>query len=293
MKKFVGIVLCLLVSSLCLSAMAEPPKAKTVTKVWEATDGISNPESVMYDANNNVLYVTNTGTDPKTGSVAVLSLDGKTVKKDIATGLNSPRGSALVGNFLYVGEQQALTKIDLATGKVAESYPAPDAGMLNDIAIDDAGNMYVSDIMKDTIYKLVNGAMEKWLAGPNLEWPNGLYPEKGHLVLAPWGTVTDPATWTTNVPGHLKTIALDTKEVKSLGNGTPIGNLDGLQPDGAGNYFVTDWMAGKLLLINPAGEATELMTLEQSTGDIQYIADQKLILVPIGKANKVVALKVE
>lgn len=290
MKKFAGVVLCLF---LCLSAMAEPPKTKTVTKMWEATDGISNPESVIYDAKNNVLYVTNTGTDPKTGSVAVLALDGKTVKKDLTTGLNSPRGSALVGASLYVGELQALTQIDVATGKITASYPAPDAGMLNDIAVDEAGNMYVSDIMKDTIYKLVNGKMEKWLTGPNLEWPNGLYPEKGRLVLAPWGTVTDPATWTTKVPGHLKTIALDTKEVKSLGNGTPIGNLDGLQPDGAGNYFVTDWMSGRLLLINPAGEATELTTLEQSTGDIQYIADQKLILVPIGKTNKVVALKVE
>jgi DNA-binding beta-propeller fold protein YncE len=290
MKKFAGVVLCLF---MCLSAMAEPPKAKNVTKAWEATDGILNPESVIYDAKNNVLYVTNTGTDPKTGSVAVLALDGKTVKKDLTTGLNSPRGSALIGDSLYVGELQALTQIDVATGKITASYPAPDAGMLNDIAVDEAGNIYVSDIMKDTIYKLVNGKMEKWLAGPNLEWPNGLYPEKGRLVLALWGTVTDPATWTTKVPGHLKTIALDTKEEKSLGNGTPIGNLDGLQPDGAGNYFVTDWMTGKLFLINPAGEATELITLEQSTGDIQYIADQKLILVPIGKTNKVVALKVE
>ncbi len=268
--------------------------APSMTKVWELQEGITNPESVIYDAANEVLYVVNTGAEPHTGSVLQVSLDGKVSGENFATGLNSPRGSLIVDNVLYVGEQQALTKIDLTTGKVVESYPTPEAGMLNDIAKDDAGNIYVSDIMGDAIYRLAEGKIEKWIESPELHWPNGLLFEPGRLVLAPWGTVTNPKTWETETPGVLSVISLKTKEISALGEGKPLGNLDGVKSDGEGNYFVSDWMTGKLYLVDgTSGEATLLLTIEQSSGDIEFIAGQNLLLVPIGMTNKVIAYKLE
>ena len=290
------LIVCVVLMNFSISALAEAPKAKTLTKLWEVT-GLVNTESVAYDAKSDVLYVLSKGTDPKTSFVSKISMKGEMLTKDFTTGLTQGRGIILVDNLLFVTELQALTKIDVATGKVVKTYPVPEAGVFNDLVVDPAtGDVYVSDTgtEKNVIYKWnkAKDTFEKWLESPKLEQPNGLIIEKGQLISAPWGVVTDPATWATKVPGHLATISLDAKEIKSLGGkDTPLGNLDGLQADGEGNYFVGDWWTGKLYLVNQAAEATLLLTLEQSIADFLYLLDKKLLFIPID--SKFVAYKVE
>ncbi len=188
-----------------------------------------------------------------------------------------------------------MTQVDLATGKVVKTYPVPEAGVLNDLVQDPAtGDIYVSDTGKSVIYRLSRSSdkFEKWLEDAKLEQPNGLVIQNKQLVSAPWGIVTDPATWATKVPGHLATIALDTKQIADLGpKSAPLGNLDGIQSDGEGNYFVGDWWTGKLYLANPAGETTLLLTLKQSIADFQYLPEKKLLLVPID--TRLLAYKVD
>jgi len=290
------LIVCVVLMNFSISALAEAPKAKTLTKLWEVT-GLVNTESVAYDAKSDVLYVLSKGTDPKTSFVSKISMKGEMLTKDFTTGLTQGRGIILVDNLLFVTELQALTKIDVATGKVVKTYPVPEAGVFNDLVVDPAtGDVYVSDTgtEKNVIYKWskAKDTFEKWLESPKLEQPNGLIIEKGQLISAPWGVVTDPATWATKVPGHLATISLDAKEIKSLGGkDTPLGNLDGLQADGEGNYFVGDWWTGKLYLVNQAAEATLLLTLEQSIADFLYLLDKKLLFIPID--SKFIAYKVE
>jgi hypothetical protein len=62
-------------------------------------------------------------------------------------------------------------------------------------------------------------------------------------VVGSWGEMTD--RFETEVPGHLKVVDFETMEVQSLGDGTPVGNLDRVEPDGPGNYLVSDWMASE------------------------------------------------
>ena len=215
------LIVCVVLMNFSISALAEAPKAKTLTKLWEVT-GLVNTESVAYDAKSDVLYVLSKGTDPKTSFVSKISMKGEMLTKDFTTGLTQGRGIILVDNLLFVTELQALTKIDVATGKVVKTYPVPEAGVFNDLVVDPAtGDVYVSDTgtEKNVIYKWskAKDTFEKWLESPKLEQPNGLIIEKGQLISAPWGVVTDPATWATKVPGHLATISLDAKEIKSLG----------------------------------------------------------------------------
>lgn len=291
-----GVIVCVVVVSFSMFAWAEAPKAKTLTKLWEVT-GLTNTESVAYDTNADVLYVLSKGTDPKTSFVSKISMKGEMVAKDFVTGLTQGRGIILVDNMLFVTELQALTKIDAATGKVVQTYPVADAGTFNDLVADPAtGDVYVSDTgtEKNVIYKWTKATdtLEKWLEDPKLEQPNGLIIEKGQLVSAPWGVVTDPATWATEVPGQLATISLDAKQIKGLGGKEmPLGNLDGIQADGEGNYFVGDWWTGKLYLVNQAAEATLLLTLEQSIADFLYLLDKKLLFIPID--SKFIAYEVE
>jgi hypothetical protein len=62
----------------------------------------------------------------------------------------------------------------------------------------------------------------------------------------------------------------DAKSIESLGDGTPVGNLDGIESDGDGNYLVTDWLAGALYRIEPSGAAQQLLDLNQGSADLEY-----------------------
>lgn len=127
-------------------------------------------------------------------------------------------------------------------------------------------------MMDDAIYRLADDKFELWLKDTKLESPNGLYAERGRLVMGAWGVMT--GGFSTQVPGHLKTISLRDKKIESLGSGAPAGNLDGVESDGHGAYFVTDCMARKLFFIKPSGDAVEVLKLEQGSADLTYIKDQ-------------------
>ena len=96
----------------------------------------------------------------------------------------------------------------------------------------------------------------------------------------------------TKTPGHLLTVSFADRKLADLGDGRPVGNLDGLEADGAGNYFVTDWMAGGLLRISPSGEAVLLLDLPQGSADLEYVADKRLIVIPMMNEGKLVAYRV-
>lgn len=273
-------------------AMAAGPQA-TLTKAWEVE--LPTAETAVYDPGQAVIYVTGMGEKPSTGATWKVSTKGEVIARDWAKGLNQVRGSKLANGFLFVAELQGLAKIDLATGAVVKRYPAPEAGMFNNIALDLAGNLYVTDTPKNAIYKYDKAAdtLAKWLESPKLEWPNGIFFDSGFLVAAPWGTVTDPATWGTKVPGRLQLISVRTKSIELMrGNETPLANGDGLVGDGKGNYFVGDWVTGKIYLVNQRAEPTELITVHQGIGDFTYVPSEGLLIVPCGKINKVIAYKV-
>lgn len=66
-----------------------------------------------------------------------------------------------------------------------------------------------------------------------------------------------------------------------------------MESDGHGAYFVSDWMAGKLFLIKPSGDAVELLKLEQGSADLTYLKDKKLLIIPMMSGNRLIAYRVE
>jgi hypothetical protein len=145
-------------------------------------------------------------------------------------------------------------------------------------------------MMLDRIHRLKNGQFEIWLQTPALEAPNGLLAEGDQLIVAAWGVMTEG--FNTDIPGHLKTVTLEDKAIRSLGDGSSIGNLDGVEADPRGDYYVTDWMAGKLLSVDTSGKAEELLSLGQGSADHEFIEEKGIILIPMMKDNKLLAYKV-
>ena len=290
-KKNFSIILCVIAT--CIS----PVKADEVKleKAWDSGAIFKLPESVIYDKKRDVLYVSNINEDgfkhSGNGFISKVSTDGTILDMNWVLGLDAPKGLTIANDKLYASDINKLVEIDIDKAKILNRYVAPAAVHLNDVAADEKGYVYVSDTLTDSIYLLNKiGLFPLWLYSPALEAPNGLYIEGDNMIVASWGFRTDGIN--SKVPGHLKIVSLINKSIKSLGNGSPVGNLDGIEADAKGNYYVTDWVNGKLLLIKPNGDAEVLLDLSLGAADIEVILGKQLIIIPLMKDNKVVAYKI-
>ena len=200
------------------------------------------------------------------------------------------QGPRAVGGKLYTADIDKLVEIDTKTGKIIAKHDAPGATFLNDVAADAQGNVYVSDSNTSTIWRLAGGKLEKWLEGPQLKFPNGLYVDGGKLIVAAWGAPGTSAQ--SSAPSNLLAVSLADKKITDLGDGAPVGNLDGIEPIGD-DFLVTDWVAGGLYRIERNGKATLLLDLDQGSADIGYVPETGLLLIPMMMSDKLVAYKVQ
>jgi sugar lactone lactonase YvrE len=272
-----------------------PAASPILIPAWQTQAVFQQPESVVYDSQRDLLFVSNVNGAPNeadgNGYISQLSVDGKLIEQHWLTGLNAPKGLAIVGDTLYVADINQLVIIDIKQKKISKRYLVSDAKFLNDVVADSTGNVYVSDMLTNTIHRLTQGKLEVWLHDDALEYPNGLLIEADKMIVASWGVMTDG--FVTDIAGHLKTIDIASKKIQSLGDKTPVGNLDGLESDGEGNYFVTDWMIGKLLHIVPSGISKTLISLEPGSADLTVLTQQKLVIIPIMLSNNIVAYRIK
>jgi len=261
--------------------------------IWTLNEGLAQPESVIYDAKRDRLYVSNvqgksTEKDGK-GYLSIVSLNGQLIEPKWIKNLNAPKGMVIVADILYVSDIDTLVSIDLKTAKIVEKYVIETSKFLNDVTANEQGNIYVSDFSTNTIYCLCEGQLKLWLRDAELMNPNGLLAEKRGIIVGSWGIITEG--FATSTTGHLKLISYIDKTITSLGNGEPIGNLDGVEADGTGGYYVTDWMAGKLFHFAQQGELLQTMQLKPGATDHAYLTEKSLLLIPMMKDNQLTAFK--
>ena len=82
--------------------------------------------------------------------------------------------------------------VNVDSGQITGKWAAEGAQFLNDPAVDDAGRVFVSDMLASRIDVLDNDAFSVWLEGEKLLHPNGLRVENGRLLVAGWGHDIQP-----------------------------------------------------------------------------------------------------
>lgn len=276
------------------AAAAQDLERPKLSQAWSLF-GFQEPESVVFDPLQNCFYVSNMNgaADAKDGNgfISKVSADGRMLNKAWVTGLNAPKGLVIMGRKLYAADIDELVQIAIGDRTVVK-YPAPGAKFLNDAAADYFGHVYVSDMLSDSIWRLANGKFSLWVKNPLLASPNGVFAEKTRLVVGSWGVMTGPG-FQTSVPGHLVTVSLADGKVAPLGDGSPVGNIDGVEADGKGNYFVTDWVAGRLLLVSPTGASLRVLDVGQGSADLTYLRPSKILVVPVMKEDRLVAYEID
>jgi DNA-binding beta-propeller fold protein YncE len=275
-------------------ALLSQAGAAELKQVWEVT-GLKGPESAVYDPVRGVIYVSNVNGEPAAkdgnGFVSMLSPDGKATELEWVKGLDAPKGMALVGDILYVADKDVLVAIDVTSGEIKQRYEAAGAKFLNDVTADGQGRVYVSDMMANSIWRLEGGEFSEWLRDEALENPNGVLADDGRILVGSWGRMADD--FSTKVPGHMKVVDVATKKVSPMGDTTPVGNLDGVEPDGRGGYTVTDWLNGAIFHVSADGKATRLLDLNQGSADHEFIEKDRLVVLPMMMDGKVVAYRLD
>jgi outer membrane protein assembly factor BamB len=209
-----------------------------LTKKWETPAQLKVPESVCFDAVRNVIYASNIGGSPTdkdgNGFIAKISPEGQILILEWVKGLNSPKGMGIVGDFLFVSDITRVVKIDIAQGKVAGEIDIPGSQLLNDVATDQQGNVYVSDMNGNAVYMIKGGKPELLVKSEKLNGPNGLY-FSGDRLLA-------------GLQDRIVSIDIRTREIKDYISNT--GGIDGLVTDGNGNFLIS-YLMGHIHLVSP------------------------------------------
>jgi sugar lactone lactonase YvrE len=275
-------------------------------KIWETPVDLKNPESVVYAPKQNLLFVSNINgkLDQKdqNGFISTVSpSNGSIVELNWITGLNAPKGMAVNNNNdrLYVSDITDLVEIDIDGEKIVKRFNAPGSAFLNDVAVDNQGNIYVSDTVTNTIYKLDRSAnnsnnttSQAWLQSPQLNGPNGLHVDnnKNRLIVASLGEMSKPGA-------GIEVVDLKNKSISSLGkegSTSPFGGLDGIESDSTEtHYYVTDNPGGRLYDVNAngSGYSTLIELGTQGTADLGFIPSQSIMIIPVMQDNKLVAYK--
>lgn len=256
--------------------------APLLTEAWATEPVLKTPESVLYHAPTNAIYVANINGNATekdgNGFISKLSLTGEILELEWATGLDAPKGMGIAGDWLYVTDIDRIVVFDLATGEKGREWIVSDAQFLNDISVSPEREVFISDMRAAKLLRLDGDDVEVVKEGEELERLNGLYAEgNGQLVVA--------------AGDFLKTINLADGTVTTRASGLTAG--DGVAAAGGGRYVVSQWN-GEVFWVNEDWSLTKLLdTREQkiNSADIDYVPSEKLLLVPTFLDNRVVAYK--
>lgn len=241
-----------------------------LTKQWELTGPFTSPESAIYDEKCDVIYVSNVAgyMENGLGYISAVGLDGALKDARWVEDVNAPTGMAISGDTLYVADFNRLVEIDIPGAAVRAVYVAPDDNPgLNDVSISPMADVFVSASAISTIYRLEDSGLKKWVSGDSLQYANGVFADDRYLYVAGY---------------YLRRIDLETREIELFGDDAQLIDLESIESDGRGGFFVTRIGEKPIAHVSEDGAVTDILARPVFTADIDYIVERKLLLAPSG-----------
>jgi sugar lactone lactonase YvrE len=193
-----------------------------------SVEGLSGPESVRYDTELDLYFVSNFNDEPAgdaNGFVSKVSADGKILELEFMVGsehwpFHGGRGMWIDERGLWVVDAGGVHLFDRNSGEQLDFVDLSEfeLGFLNDVVRAGDGALYVTDTGTASLYRIdADGVTLATKVPMN---PNGIAidPSNGRLLLAPWTGGNELLAWD-----------IDTETLTSVGTFDGGGNFDGVE----------------------------------------------------------------
>jgi sugar lactone lactonase YvrE len=277
------------------SAGATAPAPRRVARI----EGFKAPESVRYDPERDVYFVSNITGNPweKDGEGSISRVDPETraVSVFVESGkggvtLNAPKGMTIAGRTLWVADLDVVRSFDVESGRMTASIDLSRIGalFLNDIVQGPDTALYVTDTGirfnaagemshpgPDRIFRIgSNKRISVAVQSESLGGPNGIAYDRanGRFVVAP---LTSPTIMSWR-PGAASP--------DSLASGP--GQYDGVEVLSDGRVLVTSWTDSSVYALRN-GSLTKFVGGVPSPADIGIDTKRHLLLIPLLDRNEV------
>lgn len=245
---------------------------------------LNNPESIVYDSAADRYLVSNCGD----GQIVAIASDGQ--QSYFNTDLTSTLGLHLVGDTLYVssndGPCSGIVGMLLSSGDTVFHVDIPEKDLLNDIASDNAGNLYVTDSEANKIFKVnIAGMSYTTLVDAGLGYPNGILFDEANNRLMVLNCL---------LAGRpILSVDLDDLTLSTIVE-TGISAIDGFTEDNDGNYYFSSWTTDRVyrydhLFTNPPEIIAGGFT---NPADIFYNKTNDILAIPNFNADTIIFLSI-
>ena len=295
MHRIPVVVLCVALSvGACVRRTPQPEGPSRVA----ATAGFRTPESVRYDADLDIYFVSNISGVPSVkdgdGFISRLGPDGALLDTAFIRGgvngvvLNAPKGMAVVGDTLWVTDIDAVRGFDKRSGAPVASVEFAGAQFLNDITAGPDGALYITDSGiridstgmshpgPDRIFRLGNDRTITTAAqGDTLGGPNGITwdASAGRFVVVPFG-VSSVFGWRSgdSLPAVIA---------------TGPGGYDGVERLADGRFLISSWTDSSLYVLDSTATLVRYIAGVPSPADIGLDTRRNRVAIPIFTEDRV------
>lgn len=143
---------------------------------FESEPFLSVPESVLWDSENEMFYVSNINGKPDAfdgnGFISKIDKDLKPVEIHWIDNLNAPKGMCISNGYLFVTDIDRIIVINISKGIIENEIAVTESVFLNDIAVY-SNYLIASDNKQHCIFYIKNDGIRK--SSVKLSSANGLF----------------------------------------------------------------------------------------------------------------------
>lgn len=271
-----------------------PASAKVAT-----IEGFKTPESVRYDADQDVYFVSNIKGNPSqkdnNGFISRVSAENPGAPTMLVEGgrngatLNAPKGMAIVGDTLWVADIDAVRGFNRRTGASVRNIElrAQGASFLNDVAAAPDGSVWITDTGikfdakgamspagRQQVFKIAGSVITKPIIGDSLGNPNGIA----------WDAAS--SRWLMNGFSGKDVIRFTEDDHQTFVVASGPGGYDGLEVLPDGRILVTSWADSTVSVIDGTS-MRKLITGVGAPADIGIDTKRMRLALPRFEGNTV------
>jgi hypothetical protein len=231
---------------------------------------LAGVESVEYDPINN-RYLTSSDNS----SIVAIAPNG--ALSHFGSGTDASHGMEVIGDKLYAINGSTIKCYDLNTELEVWSQAISGAAFLNGMASNGADSIWFTDFSnKDILVMDVNDHQNySTLVANTVETPNGIVYDgaNNRCLFVTWGN-----------PAHVKAMNLNTNNLTYVVQNVGVGNIDGIDNDSDGNWFISSWSPARITKYSNDFGTSEVITVPgiSSPADICYATETDTLAIPGG-----------